>query len=331
MIEYADELSLDRYLAGRKKRCSRQRKWPNGLVNFGPCDCCGASPTFTYVCVPCCSVPMPQQLTITVSGMTGSCACWNGTYTVSYSGVSGGIYQWLGSSATTCSGTSVHPSLIAFSCITGFGAPFFDVDLTDGVTGFQVNFTVTGTCSPLSLSASSPGSSQCPDGSTPSVGSCIVTSPAPASSDVCLTCCPNVLLPGTLQAVITDSGFCPCLDGTYELTWNPTWNGGGTTFTGAWLSAIITLPAPCGWTMMWALQCNTNNGQFQFLIMVKDSNGDPFTDPNDAVEAAASYAADATSCDPFEWQATNWAMFAQLPNPLQAHCVGFIDATITGM
>lgn len=153
-----------------------------------------------------------------------------------------------------------------------------------------------------------------------------VAGTCPTSGGVSVTCCPSADIPTTLHLTVTDDGSCHCLDGTFTLTWNPTWTLGST--VGAWLSTILS---PCGFDFIWSLQCNPFNGKFDCNIMTKDFEGHSFTDVNDAKSISATFEASATPCDPFMWTTggITWSMSGQLPPPLQTNCTGAISAVIT--
>jgi hypothetical protein len=88
-------------------------------------------------------------------------------------------------------------------------------------------------------------------------------------------CCANSF-PTTLHVTVTDSGSCGCIDGTYALTWDPSYTGGGIVPNGAWVSPDLNL---CGSTFNIVVYCNAGldwklallNASFQGCITTATS------------------------------------------------------------
>jgi len=115
------------------------------------------------------------------------------------------------------------------------------------------------------------------DRCTPQQGQCPT-----GGGSVTVGCCANAL-PTTLHLTITDSGSCPCIDGTYTLTWDPNYTGGGLLANpGAWVGSATL----CGFALTFVLYCNAFNNWGTYII----GGGAGF---------AAPYNVSSSSCVPF--------------------------------
>jgi hypothetical protein len=127
----------------------------------------------------------------------------------------------------------------------------------------------------------------------------------PTSGGVTVPCCSNAL-PNTIHMTISDSGSCGCLDGTYALTWNPTYTGGFVFQPGAWVLQTTL----CSTALTLAVFCNPSIPGF--VIGLPQTPG-------------GSFGSQATgTCSPFSLQASLNLNFASIPG-----CSGSITMVVT--
>lgn len=112
-----------------------------------------------------------------------------------------------------------------------------------------------------------------------------------ATPTVQTDCCANPI-PQTLFLTMTDDGSCACMEGVYELTWDPTLVvSGGFPFVdgpGAWASPLQTV---CGGSWRFALACDSFSGSPAWYLCLVNATGDGCF--------FAQGTASPVTCDPF--------------------------------
>lgn len=106
----------------------------------------------------CFCAGLSETLTVTLSGFTGTCAGFNGSYTVTWNG-SNWVYQ---DPSCTQSGTTPCLSQMVLLCPGSDGTANFEVSgLCHDAPEWGAMFTLSGTCSPLDYSGSASVTGSC--------------------------------------------------------------------------------------------------------------------------------------------------------------------------
>jgi hypothetical protein len=142
-----------------------------------------------------------------------------------------------------------------------------------------------------------------------------VLGPCPtAESGIVTGCCPNGF-PTTVHVTITDAGSCPCIDGTYALTWDPTYTGGGFIPNGAWVGNVTL----CSATFQIVFWCNPSGPNW---VISFGQNGTIFI-------STCNNTPNTVSCSPIAIDFSLNMSFCHPSISGMSGCTGFISLTVT--